>query len=195
MSLSVSIGVVGPSGVGKTSLIEKFMNPMYDVQANETPTVRVTKLTRRIELNGSEILVDLWDTVGQERFNSVSRSFYHQKDAIVFVYDIADAISFERMKQFVEDAKDGIEERTVFFVCGNKSDLSDRREVDENEAIEYAHSISASAHVLTATDADQVSDFFTSLISSLIDTNAVQGDQPHLVPVRQEGERAWVGCC
>ena len=192
MSRTISIGVVGPSGVGKTSIIQKYINERYDVLGNETPTTRNTQVSSRVTINNTEFQLELWDTVGQERFNSVSRSFYHDKSAIVFVYDVTDVLSFEKMKQFVVDAKNAMAVDTLREIIGNKTDC-ENWEVQDDEVAAYASKIKATARVLTATDPEQVKAAINDLVQRASERAAPTSEAPR--PVQVENEGMWVDCC
>ena len=192
MSRTISIGVVGPSGVGKTSIIQKYINERYDVLGNETPTTRNTQVSSRVTINNTEFQLELWDTVGQERFNSVSRSFYHDKSAIVFVYDVTDVLSFEKMKQFVVDAKNAMAVDTLREIIGNKTDC-ENWEVQDDEVAAYASKIKATARVLTATDPEQVKAAINDLVQRASERAAPTSEAPRPVQVANEG--MWVDCC
>ena len=192
MSRTISIGVVGPSGVGKTSIIQKYINERYDVLGNETPTTRNTQVSARVTIDETEFQLELWDTVGQERFNSVSRSFYHDKSAIVFVYDVTDVLSFEKMKQFVGDAEDAMAVETLREIIGNKTDC-ENWEVQDDEVAAYAREIKATTRTLTATDPEQVKTAINDLVKRASEIASLTSEAPR--PVKIENEGMWVDCC
>ena len=170
MNQNLAVGVVGKSGVGKTSLIEKFMDPKYDTLASTVSTKSCCRKTKRIPIHDVEYTIDLWDTVGQERFNSIPQLFYHHKDAIIFVYDVTDVVSFQTLQHFVDAARSAVPSTTstIFAVFGNKYDLSDDKKVSETDAKAYSDSIGATHFNVTATDASSVHNVLCSLIEQII---------------------------
>ena len=96
--------LVGESGVGKTCIIKYFINNAF--KQNETLSISCEYYKKVMELNeleGTKILFKIWDTVGQERYRSVSKLFYKNAKAAIFVYDITNKDSFQKIKDFWYD--------------------------------------------------------------------------------------------
>ena len=53
-----------------------------------------------MEFNGKKIQFNIWDTVGQERFRSVTKTFYNNAKVAILVYDVTREKSFEEIKNF-----------------------------------------------------------------------------------------------
>lgn len=72
-SLEAKIVVLGSQGVGKTSLVNRYVKNQFQ-PASTTSTVGASFLTKRVVDDESDTLVRLqiWDTAGQERFRCVS---------------------------------------------------------------------------------------------------------------------------
>ena len=64
-----------------------------------------------------------WDTAGQDRFKTITSSYYRGADGIIVVYDITDRTSFDNVKTWLAEIEKYVEERTVKFIVGNKNDL------------------------------------------------------------------------
>ncbi|KAH2036608.1 hypothetical protein KXW85_002061 [Aspergillus fumigatus] len=83
--------ILGDSGVGKTSLMNQYVNKKFS--ASYKATIGADFLTK-------EVLVDdrlIWDTAGQERFQSLGVAFYRGADCCVLVYDVNNSKSFEAL--------------------------------------------------------------------------------------------------
>ena len=79
-SLEAKIVVLGSQGVGKTSLVERFLTnaPLQSVPS----TVGASFVTKRlIDEDGTMLKLQIWDTAGQERFRSISRLYYRGAQA------------------------------------------------------------------------------------------------------------------
>ena len=95
------IVLVGESGVGKSCIINYLMK--NDFKINQMPSISCEyykKIMEFNELSGKKILFQIWDTVGQERYRSVSKLFYKNAKAAIFVYDITKKDSFQKIKDF-----------------------------------------------------------------------------------------------
>ena len=200
MNKNLAIAVVGKSGVGKTSLIEKFLNPRYDIQESTSSTKACCRKTKRIPIHDVEHTIDLWDTVGQERFNCIPQLFYHYKDAIIFVYDVTDVVSFQTLPHFVDAARSAIpsDTSTLFAVFGNKCDLSKDKKVSEIDAKAYSDSIGATHSIVTATEASSVHNVLCSLIEQIISSKQQSPDEhtDDSISVDEKTEKCTVlPCC
>ena len=93
--------LIGESGVGKTSIISRFVNNMYDDNSLSNINVAFSAKNMKFDaFGGKEIRYDLWDTAGQERFRSVAAAFYRDAQVIIFVYDITNIDSFNEIKNY-----------------------------------------------------------------------------------------------
>jgi len=95
------IVLLGESGVGKTSIINRYINKRFDNDL--VPTEGATFANKIIKLNkfdGKCIKLNIWDTAGQERFRALSKIFYQDAHAAILVYDITDKHSFEEIKLY-----------------------------------------------------------------------------------------------
>lgn len=112
---------IGDSGAGKTSVIQKFHSGAF---FNEMlPTIGSFNLISTISVDDQEVTLNLWDTAGQEKFNSLLPMYMRNANAILFVFDISLSNPIPRLTSLYEDLKDDFPIGASFFLVGNKSDL------------------------------------------------------------------------
>jgi small GTP-binding protein len=77
-SIEAKIVVLGAQGVGKTSLVHRFIHHTWDPAAFQASTIGASFLTKRVTDidTGTVVRLQIWDTAGQERFRSISRLYY-----------------------------------------------------------------------------------------------------------------------
>lgn len=104
------------------------------------PTLNVDNFYTIVQLsNGSLINIHIYDTLGQERFNSINESYYKKGEAVLLVYDISSKSSFERIKNYyVNKIKASCEKDIPILLLANKTDLEDKREVSKEEGMALA---------------------------------------------------------
>ena len=104
------------------------------------PTIGIDKYIKPFRTSdGSSILCQIFDTCGQERYNSINESYYRNADVALLVYDISQRESFIKLKEYyVPKIKDNCKENIIISLLGNKADLEDKREVTTEEGIELA---------------------------------------------------------
>ena len=94
-------------------------------------TVGIDHFIRTFQLSdGSLVNCYIYDTCGQERYNSLNESYYKRANAVLLVYSIANIKSFEKVKKYyVPKIAECCQENIPILLLGNKSDLEDKRQV------------------------------------------------------------------
>jgi len=89
--------------------------------------------------DGSLINVHIRDTCGQERFDSINEQYYKSADGVLLVFDIANKTSFDKIKKYyIAKIKEKCKIGIPIILLGNKTDLEDKREVSQEEAIDLS---------------------------------------------------------
>ena len=128
--------MLGDSAVGKTSLISRFLTQNFD--ENYLTTIGKDKLEKKVVMSdGNEIKLIIWDTAGQERFHSIATSTIKGSQGIVLTFDLTKRSSFNSLEGWLNDIKENSNEVPV-VIFGNKCDLFEKYEVEENEAKNFA---------------------------------------------------------
>lgn len=121
-----------PIGVGKTSLLHRYIHNTFSPNTPSQSTLGASFLTKRLQEHASdtEVRLQIWDTAGQERFRSISRLYYRGAHAAILCYDITDERSWEEMKGWLSELREqcgGIGaaggEGIIVHVVGTKSDI------------------------------------------------------------------------
>ena len=160
-NISCKVVLVGDAGVGKTSIIERYINNKYDENQKTTLVSSYTFKKIDIKKYNKSVSLDIWDTAGQEVYRSLSKNFYLNASIGILVYDISRKASFESIRDYwYEQLKTFGEEKMIFDVVGNKTDLFQREEVPENEARNFAKSINAGFHLVSCKDCVGIKDLF-----------------------------------
>ena len=125
---------LGEQAVGKTSIITRFMYDTFD--NNYQATIGIDFLSKTMYLDDRTVRLQLWDTAGQERFRSLIPSYIRDSSVAVVVYDVTNKASFSNCDKWIEDVRAERGGEVVIMLVGNKTDLSDKRQVtaDEGEA-------------------------------------------------------------
>ena len=94
------IVIVGCEGVGKTSLLCACAGKDVKAARNESKTSCVDfRQTRFVGADGDIYVIKLWDSCGQERFHSYTRSYFRNSDGIIIVIDLTNRQSFEEINE------------------------------------------------------------------------------------------------
>lgn len=123
--------ILGDSGVGKTSLMQQFVNGKFSQQYKAT--IGADFLMKELVLDDKTVTMQLWDTAGQERFQSLGVAFYRGADCCVLVYDVTNPKSFENVSlwrdEFLVQANVKNPENFPFVVIGNKIDVDESKKL------------------------------------------------------------------
>jgi len=157
--------LIGDSGVGKSSLLLRFADDTYT--ESYISTIGVDFKIRTIELHGKTIKLQIWDTAGQERFRTITSSYYRGAHGIIVVYDITDQVSFNNVKQWLQEIDRYACENVNKLLVGNKSDLTNKRVVDTNTAKEYADSLGIPLLETSAKNATNVEQAFITMATEI----------------------------
>ena len=139
--LQVKVVLLGESGVGKSSVMLRFVTNNF--KNDSASTVGASYMGKIIQFTDRSIKFNIWDTAGQERYHSLAKMYLHDANAAILLYDITSKSSFESLKRWYSELKDVAPKNIVLAVCGNKEDLVTNEEISPDEAKEYAHSIGA----------------------------------------------------
>jgi len=129
--------MVGDSGVGKSCLLDKFLD---DSSTNNfISTIGVDIRSRETVINNKKVKIQVWDTGGQQRYRPVLASCYRGALGVIIVFDVTNKISFKNIKQWMVEIEEFAPNSNIpKMLVGNKADLSDRREVEYEVAAEFA---------------------------------------------------------
>jgi len=133
--------ILGDSGVGKTSLMNQFVNKKFSNQYKAT--IGADFLTKEVMVDDRLVTMQIWDTAGQERFQSLGVAFYRGADCCVLCYDVTSPNSFKSLDswrdEFLIQASPRDPDHFPFVVLGNKIDLENRA-VSTKRAQQWCHS-------------------------------------------------------
>eukprot|EP00915_Cephaloidophora_sp_WS-2016_P011870 GHVH01017288.1.p1 GENE.GHVH01017288.1~~GHVH01017288.1.p1 ORF type:complete len:542 (-),score=48.18 GHVH01017288.1:595-2220(-) len=160
---------VGESGVGKTCLIRRFVDDIY----NEThmTTIGTDLHVLRTMVGGKVATVELWDTAGQERFAHLTANYARDAEGFLVVYDATRRASFERVKFWLDwlvDCRDVNEIKNDTLLIGNKYDLIDQVEVAEDEGRRFAKELGIEFIATSAKSAMNVDYAVMTIVRELV---------------------------
>merc|ERR1712205_70261 len=131
--------ILGDSSVGKTSLMNQYVNKKFNTQYKAT--IGADFLTKEVSIPERVVTMQIWDTAGQERFQSLGVAFYRGADACILVFDLTSKKSFQNLntwrEEFLVQSGPSDHDNFPFVVLGNKVDLKDSRMVSVKEANQY----------------------------------------------------------
>ncbi|CEP15820.1 hypothetical protein [Parasitella parasitica] len=129
--INVKLVLLGESAVGKSSIVQRFVNKEYT--ENREPTIGAAFLTQKCTVKERTIKFEIWDTAGQERFHSLAPMYYRNAQAAIVVYDITKATTLEKAKSWIKELQRQANTDIVIALVGNKLDLCEDLEESERQ--------------------------------------------------------------
>ena len=123
--IEFSVILVGDSGVGKTSILKRFINGEFTEKMQCTIDIEFKTKNLKIDKNLYANL-KIFDTAGQEKYRALTKSYFRNADGVILVFDLTDENSFNRINKWINDINENSENVEIILV-GNKADLNDRQ--------------------------------------------------------------------
>ena len=195
-SNAIKLILIGDSGTGKTNLITVAAG--FEFNSNSLTTTSCSYVQKKIIKDNKEYKINLWDTIGQEKYRSLTKIFLKDSKIVIFVYDITKRETFESLQFWKKVIDDVLGIGPIFGVVGNKNDLYFEEKVKEEEGEEFANSIKAK-FVLTSAknDAKGFNRFIELLLKEyIINKGDFDKDRMESVMIKSiQKKKKGEGCC
>ena len=165
----IKIALIGNSGVGKSCIIQRYIDNTFDkCSASTLSSISVEK---EIIRGKEKYILSIWDTAGQEKYQSLGKIFYKDAYIIILVYDITNQNSLDSLeKTWYPDLQIYAENCVVIGVVGNKTDLYENDDLaDEDEAKEFAEEIGAVFYLVSAKSGENITKLFEKLLDKFFE--------------------------
>jgi len=154
--------VIGDLAVGKTSLVSRFNQELF--QHSYKATIGIDFIALRFEVLNSPFTIHIWDTAGQERFQSIAAAYYRGAHIVTIVFDLSDKNSLRSAERWLESARKENKQanKLLVFLVGTKNDLISTQDckIIESEAIKIAQKMEAEFWNVSAKTGENVKQFF-----------------------------------
>jgi small GTP-binding protein len=164
----IKLIIVGESGVGKSCLMYKFTQGTF--MESFITTIGIDFTTRYVELYDKKYKVFVWDTAGQEKFRSISVSYYRGSDGMLIVYDVTNRKTFECVKNWVTVCRNNSRENCNICLIGNKADLEEDRVVSYEEGKQLAEENNLFFNETSAKNGQNIDTIFGQIVKQIIDS-------------------------
>ena len=164
--------LLGDSGVGKTCIISRYISGNFEKNLSSTNGASYCSKMVKFERLNKNLLLDIWDTAGQEKYKSLTKFFYKDASIVILVYDITRKESFDNLKEYwYNQLQENCGKNIVLGIAGNKCDLFEDEKVQESEAREFAEKIGAIFELTSAQNNTGINDLFEKVGNKYLDPN------------------------
>lgn len=168
-TFQAKVVVLGNTGVGKTSMVNRYIRGHFT--GNTTATIGAAFTKKDLRVNGWNVVLQIWDTAGQERFRSMAPMYYRGAHAAILVFDATNPETLETVDGWVEELENHANAGLVMVIASNKSDMRDIDPtgcVPVSEAQAFSKEIGATLFQTSAKTGDGLEDMFMHVATTLL---------------------------
>ena len=167
--------ILGESSVGKTSIIEKYVNNTFN--ENYLVTIGMDIRYKRIEINNCDINIVINDTAGQERFRSMTKMVYKGADGILLGFDLTNKETFNKVNYWIGQIEDNKNKDYLvsLVLFGNKCDKKEQIVVNDDDIESLKRQYNLEFFATSAKDGTNVQEAFEYLIKKTIKDQGLFG--------------------
>jgi len=163
--MKVKVCFIGDAGVGKTSLIKRFVLDVFDDRYIATIGTKVTKKIIEVDSGSSQtkVMMLVWDIMGQKGFRELLReAYFFGAHGAIAVCDLTNKETVEELRYWIKALTDVAGDVPIVF-AGNKADLENEAIVKEADLQELASKYNAKAFLTSAKTGQNVENVFEAL--------------------------------
>ena len=165
IDIKLKILLIGHEDANKTSLMLKYVDNYFP--ESHMASIGVEYKTKTIIMNNMKITLNIWNSAGQERFKSITKSFFNNADGVMFLYDITNMRTFQEIKSWIKQFESYKGEIKTIIV-GNNCHLENKREVKKEILDEYCNKTKIKRIEVNLKDGTNVSECFEMLVKLII---------------------------
>lgn len=166
--------VIGDSGVGKSALLLRLCDKIFN--ASYITTIGVDFKVKSLNIKDDTVKLQIWDTAGQEKFRTITSTYYRGAHGIMIVYDVTSRESFDNVKTWLKEIANNASNNVVKYIIGSKKDLRDNAgsvntsHVSTEEGRKFAEELGISFIETSSKSGENVEQAFEDLAARIIAT-------------------------
>ena len=185
---------LGESNVGKTNLMRISVGKPFEPHSMSTWSV--SYLPKNYNYNNQTYIFNLWDTIGQETYRSLTKIFFKNAIIVLLVYDISSKKTFEELEYWYNQIKNELDNEYLLAIVGNKKDLYAEQQVTEEEGKKYAEEKGAKFKLSSAkVDPIDFTHFLESLFKESIEKNISKFNKSRGLSIHSKKAAKKKKCC
>ncbi|KAL7271680.1 hypothetical protein RUND412_005540 [Rhizina undulata] len=166
---TIKILLIGPSNSGKTALLLRYVDDLFDTDS-ATATIGVDFKVKRVSVAGKPYRLLLFDTAGQERFRTLTSSYYRNAQGVILVYDVSNRESFLSMEHWFNEAETYAAPGVIKCLVGSKIDKASSRTIKTEEGQALAERFGANFVEVSSKTRENVRRPFVDTVDRIVDT-------------------------
>lgn len=127
---------LGAAFTGKTCLLARYFKNIFE---KTSPTITIDFFTKSLKVQDKNVMVTAYDTAGSESYRSMTQKYVRDKHCLFFVFDLTNKKSFKELDEWYDWSKELRRKDCIMILIGSKKDMEEKREVSNDEALEWAN--------------------------------------------------------
>ncbi len=167
--LAFKVCIFGAGGVGKTTLIRRFLTKIFEDDIKMT--IGADFSVKNVEIEGKQVTLRIWDFAGEERFRVLLPSFAKGADGGIFMFDITRYSSIKEINDWLSIFEYFVSETKMkipILMVGGKSDLEDKRSIESEDALELSKKLNLQGYfecsAKTGNNVEEIFDHIAKII-------------------------------
>ena len=160
----LQIITLGDHMVGKTSILKRFNDGTFTFSTYTT--IGIDFVSKEVKIGSDKVPVKIWDTAGQDRFHTITHTFYKQCQGVLLVFDVGSKKSFDSVHKWMNNIQNHSDKNIIKYLIGNKMD-TEKREVSNEDAMKVAQQYGMSYYETSARLNKNITEAITSLVKDI----------------------------
>ena len=161
------IVIVGRWGVGKSAFMTRYCDKEFKSLA--IATVGIDFRYKTLQRQDKIVKLKIWDTMGGERFNSITDSYLRGAKGVILMFDLTEEESAIDIAKWVSKIRELAWENAGAVLVGNKSDLTEKRKITKERGLGMAQFLEVKYFESSTKDNVNVDEAFDSLVDSILE--------------------------
>ena len=163
----LKILTAGEGGVGKTTLLHRFVEGKFSAETKMT--IGVEFFLKETMINGQHCTLQLWDFGGQERFRFLLESYVLGAKGALLMFDLTRPVTLDHLEDWVNLCRKGNPNLPILFL-GTKNDLADEIMVDDDYALQFKEGLNLIDYLkVSSKTGENVESAFQILVETILD--------------------------
>ncbi|KAM3128109.1 hypothetical protein pb186bvf_019810 [Paramecium bursaria] len=158
--------LIGNSGVGKSCFLMRFSENQFTNHFYNT--IGVDFKIKVMNVDNASVKLQIWDTAGQDRFRTITSSYYRGAQGIIVMFDVTDRDSFDQVRAWMSEIDKFATDQVIKILVGNKVDMGNMRRVTQDEAQALASSYNVNYIEASAKGNIKVEETFIAITRQII---------------------------
>lgn len=169
--LQFKLPIFGDAGVGKTTLTHRYLHGLF--KQSYHGTIGVDFFLKKLELNGKNISLQIWDFAGEEKFRFLLPGIINGANGTIFMFDITRYVTFKNLSNWLsvfKTANENHNQTVPALLVGSKTDLEGIRTVPSKEAKSFAQDNKLSGYIeCSSKNGENVEELFRKITKIMIE--------------------------